>query len=343
MRLQDFDYDLPSELIAQEPLPKRDSSRLMVLDRKTGDLQHTMFSRFPEFVHRNELLVLNNSRVIPARLYGRRNERAIEFLLVQKSGEHTWRALCRPAKHARKGDRITFSESLVADVTAELDEGERLLTFNRANLDPELARVGYAPLPPYIKRKKQTEEGRRHDLERYQTVFADKPGSIAAPTAGLHFTRDILDRIEEKGTGITEVTLHIGLATFQPVRADSINTHRMLEETCTISPGTAETINRAVEEKQAITAVGTTTVRTLESSVKNGKVEAGTRSTDLFIQPGFPFQIVNRLLTNFHLPKSTLLMLVASLAGHELIMNAYREAVSRRYRFFSYGDCMLIL
>ncbi|MCJ7680470.1 MAG: S-adenosylmethionine:tRNA ribosyltransferase-isomerase, partial [Candidatus Aminicenantes bacterium] len=205
MRLQDFDYDLPAELIAQEPLSKRDSSRMMVLNRKTGEIQHTLFSCFPDFVRRNDLLVLNNSRVIPARLYGRRKDRNIEFLLVQKTGEHTWRVLCRPAKHVRKDDRIMFSDRLEAKVTAELSEGQRLLTFNRDNLDPELDRVGYAPLPPYIKRKKQTEELRRLDLERYQTVFADIPGSIAAPTAGLHFTKDILSRIENRGAGITEV------------------------------------------------------------------------------------------------------------------------------------------
>ena len=343
MRLQDFDYHLPQELIAQAPLPNRDSSRMMILKRQTGEILHTKFSRFPEVIQKNSLLVLNNSRVIPARLYGKRNDRTVEFLLIQKSGERTWKVLCRPAKHVRKGDRIVFSNHLFAAVAEELDEGARLLTFNRKNIDSELNKVGYAPLPPYIKRKKQTETIRQNDLDRYQTVFADRPGSIAAPTAGLHFTKNMLDDIKKRGAGLVEVTLHVGLATFQPIREDKIENHQMLEETAMISSEAAKKIEEARKSGRDITAVGTTSVRTLESFVKDGKMIAGTCSTSLFIRPGFKFQVVDHILTNFHLPKSTLLMLVAAFAGHDFVMSAYREAVRLGYRFFSYGDCMLIL
>jgi S-adenosylmethionine:tRNA ribosyltransferase-isomerase len=343
MRVSDFDYALPLELIAQHPLPHRDDSRMMVVERAPGRISHRRFRDFREFFAAGDLLVLNNTKVIPARAWGERGGAKIEFLFVKELGPGLWEALCRPARKLEKGDRVHFGPGFGAFVEKVGEEGKRVLRFERPDVRAELNLIGYAPLPPYIKRDREDRGRRPKDLERYQTVFARKEGAVAAPTAGLHFTRETLAGLKLKGVAIRQVTLDVGLATFQPVRVDTVTEHKMLEEWYAISPATAHDINSAKAESRPVTAVGTTVVRTLESAWHEGRVRPGRRATALFIYPEFEFRMVDRLLTNFHLPKSTLLMLVAAFAGHELIMAAYREAVRERYRFFSYGDCMLIV
>lgn len=342
MNLSDFDYPLPKELIAQKPLPQRDSSRMMVINRTTGEISHTYFSRFPEYLDSGDLLVLNDSRVFPARTWGKKKSKDIEFLFLQELGKGEWEVLCRPAKHVQPGDRIIFSDNLTGKVLERGKEGKRILFFPDGEILPKLREIGFAPLPPYIKRKPHSAEMRHFDLDRYQTVFADRDGSIAAPTAGLHFTKKTLQTLRKNGVLLETLTLDVGLATFQPVREDRIEDHTMLNESYTISPQTANAVNKAKEENRPVTAVGTTSVRAMESSAKGHRVSAGSFSTGLYIYPGYNYQIVDRLLTNFHLPKSTLLMLVSAFAGYELAMSAYTEAVLRKYRFFSYGDCMFI-
>jgi S-adenosylmethionine:tRNA ribosyltransferase-isomerase len=341
--IQDYDYFLPRELIAQKPIPRRDESRMMVVERKTECISHRSFAEFPDFFTSDDLLVLNNTRVIPARLWGRKGDRNIEFLLIRSISDQTWEVLCRPASKVRTGDRIAFSPRLTAVVKEEKDEGKRILHFDSDEIHAELENIGYAPLPPYIKRESRPGKWRLFDLDRYQTVFAEHDGSIAAPTAGLHFTGRILDRIREKGIQTASITLNVGLATFQPVRVKDIKQHQMLEEEFFINQETAELINQVRNEAGRVTAVGTTTVRTLESSFQNEKVLSSNQSTDLFIYPGYRFHVVDALLTNFHLPRSTLLMLTMAFGGYELIRHAYQTAVKEKYRFFSYGDCMLIL
>lgn len=343
MLVSEFDYDLPTELIAQHPLPRRDDSRMMVVERRTGKIDHGRFREFADDMDPDDLLVLNDTKVIPARVWGERGGAKVEFLFIKELEPGRWEVMCRPARRIRQGDSICFAPGFEARVEEVEEEGKRVLRFDNADVRAELGKVGYAPLPPYIKRAREDRSSRPEDLVRYQTVFARKEGAVAAPTAGLHFTEVSLAGLAAKGVEIRNVTLDVGLATFQPVRAEIIAEHVMLEEWYSVSPSTARDINTAKEEGRPVTAVGTTVVRTLESAWKDGKVRHGRRATSLFIHPGFEFHVVDRLLTNFHLPKSTLLMLVAAFAGHELVMAAYREAVRKRYRFFSYGDCMLVL
>jgi S-adenosylmethionine:tRNA ribosyltransferase-isomerase len=343
LRVSDFDYELPPELIAQHPLPRRDDSRMMIVDRKAGTVGHGRFRDFAGSMGAGDLLVLNDTRVLPARLWGLSGEAGIEFLFIRELEPGIWEVLCRPAKRVRPGDTVRFSKRTKARVVGLSDEGRRRLDFGKTDVRGFLAWAGYAPLPPYIKRGKEDETARPEDLERYQTVFARKEGAIAAPTAGLHFTENVLSELKAKGIDIRRVTLEVGLATFQPVRAELVADHRMLEETYSITPAAAKAVNAAKGEGRPITAVGTTVVRTLESAWRDGAVRSGRRSTALFITPGFEFRVIDRLLTNFHLPRSTLLMLVSAFAGYDLVMRAYAEAVREKYRFFSYGDCMLVL
>lgn len=343
MRLSDFDFFLPPELIAQAPAAERDSSRLMILNRATGEIIHSLFREFPSSLSKLDTLVLNNTRVIPARAFGKKGGATIEFLFLREREKKTWDVLCRPAKKVRMGDDIIFSPKLRGQVIEEGPEGRRTLRFSTPDVLGELKTIGYAPLPPYIKRKQGQLDKKDLDLVRYQTVFAKKIGSIAAPTAGLHFTKPLLQAIQVTGVTLTEITLDVGLATFQPVREDRVENHRMLKEHYTIDDHSAKVINSAKSESRPVVAVGTTVVRALESAGTTGRVQAGKHETELFIYPGFPFCITDRLLTNFHLPKSTLLMMVAAFAGLDFVKEAYTKAVEQQYRFFSYGDCMLIL
>ena len=343
MPLSDFDFYLPPKLIAQKPKKERDASRMMILNRDSGDITHSSFREFPNYLHKQDTLVLNNSRVFPARTWGKKDHTTIEFLFLRETEEKTWEVICRPAKRVRMGDEIQFSPDLQGRVVGVGTEGKRQLRFQGGNVLQELKTIGYAPLPPYIKRKQNQLGMKNFDLARYQTVFARKRGSIAAPTAGLHFTKTGLQSLRDKGVNLAEITLDVGLATFQPVREDIIENHKMLKESYTIDDQSALVINTTKSESNPIIAVGTTSVRTLESAGAKGQVQAGTQTTDLFIYPGFSFQIVDKLLTNFHLPKSTLLMMIAAFAGLDHVKEAYTRAVEQKYRFFSYGDCMLIL
>ncbi len=343
MLIREFDYELPPELIAQHPTERRGDSRMMVVRRREGTIEHARFEDFPERMNAGDLLVLNDTRVIPARAWGKRGEADIEFLFVRETEPGVWEALCRPARKVREGDRIVFAPGVDAVIAGEGAEGLRTLGFGRPDVLAVLGEVGYAPLPPYIKRPKGRADLRARDLERYQTVFARKAGAIAAPTAGLHFTPRVLTAVRKRGVDVRRVTLEVGVATFQPVRAERVEDHRMLEEGYEVLPAAARAINAAKAAGRPVVAVGTTVVRTLESASGEGGIRPGKGATSLFIRPDYEFKAVDRLLTNFHLPKSTLLMLVSALAGTELIRYAYREAVRERYRFFSYGDCMLIL
>jgi S-adenosylmethionine:tRNA ribosyltransferase-isomerase len=289
------------------------------------------------------VLALNIAKVIPARVWGKNKDREIEFLFLKERENGVWEVLCRPASKVRMNDIISFSHGFEAGVVGVEPEGKRVIQFSSANVLSWLKKIGFAPLPPYIKRSKKNDELKAQDLERYQTVFAQKEGSVAAPTAGLHFTTQILERIKARGVRIVRILLDVGQATFQPVRTERIENHRMLEETYSISPTAAREIYDAEKESRPVVAVGTTSVRALESAARGGKIQAGASSTNLFISPGYEFKVVDRLLTNFHLPQSTLLMLVAAFAGLDFIKKAYQEAVKQKYRFYSYGDCMLIL
>ena len=333
----DFDYELPPERIAQHPAP-RGASRLLVLDRE-GPERHRRVGDLPELLRPGDLVVLDDTRVIPARLFGRRpGGGQIEILLTGKAGEREWDALVKPGRRARPGTVIHLDESLTAEVIEKEETGRHRLRFSEP-VEPHLERLGHMPLPPYIQREDEAE-----DRERYQTVWAKTPGAIAAPTAGLHFTREILDRLHTHGIGTAEVTLHVGLGTFKPVTADRIEDHRMESERWEVGEATAEAIRRTRGRGGRIVAVGTTVVRTLESSALagEGEVRAGHGATELFITPGFRFRVVDVLLTNFHLPKSTLLMLVSAFAGRERVLAAYEEAIREEYRFYSYGDAMLV-
>jgi S-adenosylmethionine:tRNA ribosyltransferase-isomerase len=340
--VSDFDYDLPPGLIAQHPLPRRDDSRMMVVERKTGRVSHERFKDLAPHMNAGDLVVLNDTKVIPAKIRGTIGEAKIEFLFLREIDPGLWEVLCRPARRVRVGGRVRFAAGFEALVEAMGEEGKRILRFDGLDVRAELDKVGYAPLPPYIKRDREDRSARPEDLARYQTVFARKEGAIAAPTAGLHFTTETLVDLRAKGVEVKQVTLDVGLATFQPVRAEIVAEHKMLEERYSISPAVVRDIHAAKTEGRPVTAVGTTVVRTLESAWRDGRLRPGRRATSLFIYPGFVFHVVDRLLTNFHLPRSTLLMLVAAFAGRDLIMEAYREAVRERYRFFSYGDSMLI-
>ncbi len=337
-RLSDFDYDLPSAQIAQHPLPDRSASRLLVLDRASGTTRHLHFRDLPALIPPGDLLVINTSRVIPARLHGKREGgQAAELLLVREGGDGTWLAMAHPGGKLKPGRRISFGDDSAAEIVEVLGGGLRRVRFVGA-LDARatLAKYGAVPLPPYIKRGPT-----KADQERYQTVYATHDGSVAAPTAGLHFTTELLARIHEQRTLVTAVDLHVGPGTFKPVETEALDQHAMHPEAFEIAQGAANWIN---DTRGRVWAVGTTVVRALESSADaEGRVQAGPGETSLFIRPPYDFKIVNHLITNFHLPRSTLLMLVCAFGGYERVMAAYREAVKESYRFYSYGDAMLIL
>lgn len=400
MRLEDFNYRLPSELVAQQPARRRDDARMLVVDRATGRFEDAQFRQLPGFLEKGDLVALNNSRVLLARLYGqrkglgsqpigRRNPRlsehlsaSIEVLLARQLDKCTWEALVRPGRKVRTGEKLIFTGTsggrkaegqkgqkagpvLEAEVIGRGEYGLRTLRFTDASspgrsLPEMLEKIGHVPLPPYIRRpgqKKGAGKDERADEKpaekldekldklRYQTIYARPPGSVAAPTAGLHFTKQTLGQLEKRGIERVEITLHVGLGTFQPIHTTEIAKHRMHPETFRVAPQAAARLNRALEQKRRVIAVGTTTVRTLEhlAAQHNGHIEPGEGETRLFILPGYEFRVVGGLLTNFHLPETTLLMLVAAFAGRELILAAYEHAVRERYRFYSYGDCMLIL
>ena len=342
MQLADFDYELPQELIAQEPLARRDTARLMLLDRVSGLLDERTIAAFPDLLNRGDLLVLNDTRVIPARLLGQKESGGrVEIFLVRKSpaeGE-SWACLLRCSKPSRPGTRILLADGMVATVTGQDAEGTWTVSFAPADDFPGwLERHGQMPLPPYIRRG-----AKANDRERYQTIFARQAGAVAAPTAGLHFTPELLDAIRSRGVTIATLTLHVGLGTFQPVRVENLLEHRMHREFYQIPEETAREVGRRKREGGRIVAVGTTTTRALEhASREDGTVQTGTGEADIFIYPGYRFRVVDALLTNFHLPKSTLLMLVSAFAGKEAVFRAYDEAIRRRFRFFSYGDAMFI-
>ena len=339
MKTSDFYFDLPEELIAQTPLEQRDGSRLLVLDKKTGETSHRHFYDLPGFLRPGDCLVLNNSRVLPARLFGRRSGGgACEVLLLIDRGEKTWECLVRPGKKLRTGAKITFGDGeLTAEVVAEVEGGNRLVRFDYDGIFLEtLERLGKMPLPPYIKEELE-------DSERYQTVYSKVVGSAAAPTAGLHFTNELLEQVKSMGVKVCYVTLHVGLGTFRPVKAETIDEHEMHSEYCVISQETADIINRTKQEGGRVICVGTTSCRTIESwANEDGTMEAKAGWTNIFIYPGYRFKVLDALVTNFHLPESTLIMLVSALAGRENVLAAYEEAVRERYRFFSFGDAMFI-
>jgi len=345
MHISDFDYELPPELIAQQPLAERAASRMLVVDRRAQAWSDSQFKLLPDSLRANDALVLNNTRVFPARLEGERSPSggAVELLLIREVEPNVWETLARPARRLLKGSRVVFGGSrLKAEVVELLDNGMRLVKFESSErLDRVIDDLGETPLPPYIKRGVGDKAA---DKERYQTVYASQRGAIAAPTAGLHFTPSVLDDLLARGLSITEITLHVGYGTFAPVRTDQVARHRVAPEWSSISPAAAASINYARGQGGRVVAVGTTTVRALESaSGVDGRIEARSGFVDLTIVPGYKFRGVDALLTNFHLPRSSLLMLVSGFAGRELILDAYRHAVAAGYRFYSYGDCMLIL
>ena len=343
MKTSDFYYDLPKELIAQDPLEDRSSSRLMVLDRRTGQVTHRHFSDILDYLNRGDALVLNNTKVIPARLIGRREETggSIEVLLLKRMGgqESVWETLVRPGKKCRVGAKFSFGDGLLkGEVIDIVEEGNRLVRFSYDGIFEEiLDRLGQMPLPPYITHELK-------DRDRYNTVYAKYDGSAAAPTAGLHFTKELLKKAEEKGIRIAPLTLHVGLGTFRPVKAEEITDHHMHTEHCMIPEESARIINETHRLGGRVIAVGTTSCRTLESmSGDDGTVRSGELDTGIFIYPGYRFKVPDGIITNFHLPESTLIMLVSAFAGREHILAAYEEAVRERYRFFSFGDAMLII
>lgn len=339
MKTSDFIYDLPEELIAQTPLERRDGSRLLVMDKNTGTMEHRHFYDLPGYLRKGDCLVLNDSRVIPARLFGARpTGGAVEVLLLKDLGGGRWECLARPGRKMRPGTEASFGGGeLTAVVEDVLEDGNRIIRFSYEGIFLEvLERLGQTPLPPYIKQQLD-------DPERYQTVYAREPGSAAAPTAGLHFTPELLEQIRAMGVEVCFVTLHVGLGTFRPVQAEDVEEHKMHSEYCTVPPETAEIINRTRKNGGRVIAVGTTSCRTLESFAKtDGTIAADGGWTDIFIHPGYTFKCIDALVTNFHLPGSTLVMLVSALAGRENILNAYKTAVDMEYRFFSFGDAMFI-
>ena len=345
VQISDFDYDLPEALIAQHPLPERDASRMLVLDREHQTLADEQFVSLPKYLRAGDCLVLNNTKVFPARLMGERvpSGGATEVLLLSEIEPNLWQALARPARRLRLGARISFGDGrLQATVTAANKDGTRLIQFEpRDNFSSLIAKVGQPPLPPYIKREGALDA---EDRERYQTVYARETGAIAAPTAGLHFTPKVLDEIKNAGVSIVEITLHVGYGTFEPVRSEDVSLHRVLPEKFSIPAEAAGIINRARAYGGRIIAVGTTTTRALESAAStDGAIRPNTSTAELTITPGHKFRIVDALVTNFHLPRSSLLLLVSAFAGRELTFEAYSHAVSQYYRFYSYGDSMLIL
>ena len=340
MKTHDFYYELPEELIAQTPLQQRDASRLMVLNRVTGEIEHKHFYDIIDYLHPGDCLVLNDSRVLPARLLGHRpTGGAVEILLLRDLGDKKWECLCKPGKKMREGDTVSFGEgTLTATVRQVLEDGNRVVEFHYEGIFLEvLERLGKMPLPPYIKAELK-------DQERYQTVYSREVGSAAAPTAGLHFTQELLDKIRAKGIKTAFVTLHVGMGTFRPVKAEDVLEHHMHSELCMINEETAGILNETKAAGGRVICVGTTSCRTLESLVnEDGSFSAKSRWTDIFIYPGYEFKAMDGLITNFHLPESTLVMLVSAFAGREHVLNAYKIAVENRYRFFSFGDAMLLI
>lgn len=340
MKKSDFYYELPEELIAQEPLEKRDHSRLMVLDKHSGEIEHHIFYEIENMLNPGDALILNDTRVLPARLYGVKEGTggAIEFLLLNKHSLDTWEVILRPGRKAKPGARFIFGNGeLKAEILEVINDGNRLVKFEYDGLfENVLDKLGEMPLPPYITKKLE-------DKERYQTVYAKHTGSAAAPTAGLHFTPELLERIKAKGVNIGYVTLHVGLGTFRPVKAETITDHKMHSEYYVLPAETAELINNTKAAGKRVIAVGTTATRTLETAGMNGlPLKASSGWTDIFIYPGKELKVIDALITNFHLPESTLIMLVSAMAGREHVLNAYKKAVEEKYRFFSFGDAMFI-
>ena len=340
MKRQDFYYELPEELIAQDPLEDRSSSRLLVLDKESGAVSHHVFKEITDYLHEGDCLVINDTKVIPARLIGSKvgTEAKIEILLLKRKENNIWETLVKPGKKAKIGTKISFGEGLlVGEVVDIVDEGNRLIQFTYEGIFEEiLDKLGQMPLPPYITHQLE-------DKNRYQTVYATHTGSAAAPTAGLHFTPELLEEIERKGIDIARITLHVGLGTFRPVKVDEITEHHMHSEFFQIDEESAMKINRAKDSGKRVICVGTTSCRTIESAAdETGHLKACSGWTEIFIYPGYQFKILDCLITNFHLPESTLIMLVSALAGREHVLAAYEEAVKERYRFFSFGDAMLI-
>ncbi len=339
MKTSDFHFELPEELIAQTPLDRRDASRLMLLDKTSGEVRHSVFSRLPEYLRPGDCLVMNDSRVLPARLLGRRaTGGAVEVLLLRDLGNGVWECLTRPGRKTPVGTALSFGDGmLTGEVVEAVSDGNKRIRFHYEGVFLEvLDRLGQMPLPPYIKAELK-------DPERYQTVYARNPGSAAAPTAGLHFTPELLDALKEKGVELLYVTLHVGLGTFRPVKEEEITDHKMHAEYCIVPEETARALNAAKREGRRIVSVGTTSCRTLEAaSDENGFLRPFSDWVNIFIYPGYRFKCIDALITNFHLPESTLLMLVSALAGREHVLEAYRIAVEQRYRFFSFGDAMLI-
>lgn len=340
MNVKDYDYDLPEELIAQDPLEDRSSSRLMVLDRQTGDVEHRHFTDILEYLHPGDCLVINNTKVIPARLFGVKEDTQakIEVLLLKRKENDIWETLVKPGKKAKPGTKLVFGDGfLTAEVVDVVEEGNRLIQFHYDGIFEEiLDQLGQMPLPPYITHQLK-------DKNRYQTVYAKYDGSAAAPTAGLHFTKELLQKVKDMGVDIAEVTLHVGLGTFRPVKVENVLDHHMHSEFYMVSQEAADKINRAKESGHRVIAVGTTSTRTLEAAAdENGRLHETSGWTEIFIYPGYQFKVIDALITNFHLPQSTLVMLVSALAGREHVLHAYEIAVKERYRFFSFGDAMLI-
>ena len=336
----DFYFDLPKELIAQDPLEDRSSSRLLVLDKKTGEVSHHVFREIVDFLNPGDCLVLNNTKVIPARLLGVREETGahVELLLLKRRENDVWETLVKPGKKCRPGTRLSFGDGLLkAEILETVEEGNRLVKFTYDGIFEEvLDRLGEMPLPPYITHKLK-------DKNRYQTVYAKYEGSAAAPTAGLHFTEELLGQIADKGVEIAYVTLHVGLGTFRPVKEENVLDHHMHSEYYQVTPEAAEKINKAKREGKRVICVGTTSCRTIESAAdENGILKPGCANTEIFIYPGYRFKILDALITNFHLPESTLVMLVSALAGRENVLAAYEQAIAEKYRFFSFGDAMFI-
>uniref|UniRef100_A0A7C3RW57 S-adenosylmethionine:tRNA ribosyltransferase-isomerase n=1 Tax=Dictyoglomus thermophilum TaxID=14 RepID=A0A7C3RW57_DICTH len=336
LKLSDYDYYLPEELIAQEPAEPRDSSKLMVVDRSTGDISIHIFRDIKNFLKKGDVLVLNNTKVVPARIYGKKETGAkIEILLLKKTADKEYEALIKPGKRAKIGSKIFFEKDIYAEVIERNMEGIFVLRFSQDNIESILPEIGEVPLPPYIKKPIK-------DPNRYQTVYAEKEGAVAAPTAGLHFTPELLENLKNMGVEILYVTLHVGLGTFKPVVVEDITQHKLEPEYFELSEDVAYRINKAKEEGRRVIAVGTTVTRVLEAQGRSGRVESGKGLVSLFIYPGFEFRILEGLITNFHLPKSTLLMLVAAFMGYDLMKKAYQKAIDERLRFYSFGDAMFI-
>lgn len=345
MKLSEFDYELPEELIAQFPAQKRDYSKLLVLDKSSGERQHKHFYDIVDFLDENDVLVLNNTRVIPARLFAKKTTGAnIEIFLLKEVKAQHWEVLLRPAKRVKVGDVLAISEDLSVELVEKYEDGKSLVKLlYQGNIFEILDKVGKIPLPPYIERKMTDDDFAKLDYERYQTVYAKNKGSVAAPTAGLHFTEEILEKLKNKGVQVCYVTLNVGLGTFKPVNAENIEDHKMDNEAFEVSEETAKIISDGMSAGKRIVAVGTTSTRTLETVFqKYGEIKAVKDSSEMFIYPGYEFKVVDALITNFHLPKSTLIMLVSALAGKENIFAAYKNAIENKYRFYSYGDCMFI-